>query len=147
MSSCTVVNLQAVAVSTYEIGVAVREASGKYAAGPDGLYAIGGNEDGSRLIIGILKTGRLLWGDVRRKLIDAVFVGANNCENGELTVSTHTGEYTYAVRRLSSCILKFLVGRGIRDSYLSIKIRLQGRERFSVDKIEVRSKASELRRT
>lgn len=141
-----VVNLKNRAVSTYS-NFEFNSATEGYAAGHDGLYALGANDDNGQVITARFRTPRAAWGELRRKLVDCLFVAMLGGQQTTVTVRTREAQHTYSAAVRPNGVTKIAIGRGIRDNYLSFELSVASRDEVRIDALEILDKASARRRT
>ena len=132
------------AATEYE-GFAFQSVTPDYAGNVNGLFQLGGDTDNGQPIGAEFKTGRLLWADNRKKLMDCVWFSMWGDGEGELIV---TGDqmfrYRFPVR--SSGQSRAIPGKGIRENYLAFGFANVDGADFQIDRIEVLARESATRR-
>lgn len=117
-----------------------------YAGDATGLYTLGGDTDNGVEIVAEIVTGKLLWGDQRKKRLDMVWLSLKGEGTGELIIQGENDEwrYNFPVRLTGQSRAK--PGLGIRENYLAFGFSNPGGEAFALDQITVSVVESNTRR-
>ncbi|MBO1034251.1 hypothetical protein INR38_09145 [Delftia sp. SD018] len=140
------------AVTEYD-GFAFQSITPRYAGSVNGLFGLGGDSDAGQPIQAEVLTGRMLWGDARKKFAPTVWfsmlgtgAGAGaGVEEGELLVQGQSGSWVYRFAVRPAGESRAQPGRGIRENYLAFGYRNVDGVDFQIDLIEVGDVSSKRR--
>lgn len=119
-----------------------------HAGSANGLLHLSGTTDNGLPIASVVETGKGFLGDIKKKTPDIVFVGVKAVgANMRLTVLGETGAWSYGMAVLAGGVSRCVPGRGIRENYLAFRLENPQGEDFTLDFIQVPTKASDTRRT
>lgn len=136
------------AVTEYD-GFAFQSITPRYAGSVNGLFGLGGDSDAGQPIQAEVLTGRMLWGDARKKFAPTVWfsmLGTGGAvEEGELLVQGQSGSWAYRFAVRPAGESRAQPGRGIRENYLAFGYRNVDGVDFQIDLIEVGDVSSKRR--
>lgn len=140
-----VLNTMTGAISEYS-GFDFQSVTPTHAGNAVGLYALGGDLDGTAPITAQIVTGKPQWGNSLKKFVSTVYFAMKGVGAGELTVYGENDQYTYTFPVRASGESRCLTGRGIRENYLAFGFRNIGGAAFRLDRIEALTAQSKSRR-
>ena len=119
--------------------------SENFGAGDTGLFALGGNLDGTAQIPASATTGKMLWGDSSKKHLSDAYLAMTGAGLGVFTVHGKQVQFAYQFPVLPAGVSRAKLGRGIKENYVAFTYQNVGGADFSIDRIEVRSFNSQRR--
>lgn len=117
-----------------------------HAGSATGLFVLGGDLDVAAKIIALVKTGKPVHNDSRKKFVDKVFLGVKGTGAFRVTVHGETTNYVYTSSRSGDGIARVQPGRGIRENYLAYSFSNSAGQNFRLDYIEALQSTSNSRR-
>lgn len=132
------------AVTEYD-GFAFQSITPDYAGNVLGLYRLGGDTDDGNPIQAEALTGKLLWADNRKKVMDCAWLSMLGSGEGEFIVIGPV-EWRYRFPVLSTGQSRAIPGKGIRENYLCFGFANVGGVDFQLDRIEIQALESKQRR-
>ena len=118
-----------------------------YAGNVNGLYTLGGDTDAGQPIAASFMSGKVLWDDSHKKMLDYVWfsipVGTGSA-NLLVSGKAHTWSYTFPIRPAGES--RGIPGKGIRENYLSFGFSNQNGAGFQIERMEVHIASSKSRR-
>lgn len=130
-----VMNLENLAVTEYT--PAATGLSGDYETTAAGLTKVGGLLDGAAKVLPSVTFGMALGNGARRSVPRYLYLFGTGLDGMAATVRTNDGtahRYTAMMRHERAA--RFVLGRGIRDNYLQLKIDGGGRAALVIDQAE-----------
>lgn len=120
---------------------------GDYAATADGLFKVGGLQDGTTPVPTVATFGMPLTAAMKRQRAEYLYVFGSGLKGLRTTVITSDDKtYQYTGFERHDRALRFVLGRGIRDNYLQFKLTSAGAEAMAIDSADFVTVESSSRR-
>lgn len=132
-----VMNTRNGAVSEHALGF--QSVTAGFGGNDDGLFALGGNLDGTAQIPAKATTAKKLWGKSNKAMVSDAYLAMSGAGHGVFTVNGKALQWGYQFAVLPAGVSRVPLGRGIKENYLSFTFQNVSGADFTIDRIEVRA--------
>lgn len=140
-----VLNLENLGVTEYS--GAFTGLAGDFETLSAGLALVGGLKDDAALVVPSVTFSMALEANGRRLTPHYVYVFGQGADEAAATVTTSAGvAHSYRSSMVHDRAVRFVLGKGLRDNYLQLKIAGTGRAALSIDQLEFVTTQSDHRR-
>ena len=121
--------------------------SGDFETTADGVYQVGGTLDDAAKIVSGFALGLTLTASGKQRRAEYLYLHGTGTESATATVTDGGGgSYAYKAQPRHDQVSRFVLGRGIRDNYLTVAMAFPGNKPVSMDRLEFEGPESATRR-
>lgn len=121
--------------------------SNDFEATADGVFEVGGVLDHESRFVSAFAFGLVLSASGKQRRAAYLYLHGTGTENATTTVTDGKGaSYRYQAQERHAQVSRFVLGRGIRDNYLSVAMEFPGSKPVSIDRLEFEGPESAVRR-
>lgn len=118
-----------------------------HAASSAGLFALGGDLDGTLPVVSTVTTGKTLMGGSLKKFVELLFFSLKGSGFSAASVIGENATYTYSFQVRANGESRCPTGRGISENYLAFSYSNADGASFQLDRIEAAVSQSKSRRS
>jgi hypothetical protein len=121
--------------------------SGDFESTADGAFKVGGTLDDQAKIVSGFALGLALEASGKQHRAEYLYLHGTGTESASATILDGKGSsFKYTAQPRHAQVSRFVLGRGIRDNYLTVAMSLPGTKPVSIDRLEFEGPESATRR-